>query len=359
MNESKHPRKGLKKPAFMITVISFTLALSVVCYGLADRYLIEHVQTTAIASESATGSIASSSASANAAAVASSNPGTATTQSTSEDVTTLANAADDTSSISPGTNAAIQAAYDDWSYTSDSVQISITKVETGSGSGKVTYYVADVQVADGVNINTAFAKDLVGQNITQDTSVIAENNDAILAINGDYYGFRDDGILIRNGVVYRDLGTRDGLALNEDGTLSTYDETTTDAAALQASGVTDTFSFGPILVHDGTALSDFGKVTVDTNMGNRSIQNANPRTGIGMISANHYVFIVVDGRSEGYSRGVTLEEFAGIFEDLGCTEAYNLDGGGSSTMTFMGRVVNNPLGKGNERGVSDILYIAE
>ncbi|MNI92144.1 hypothetical protein D3C73_1499040 [compost metagenome] len=56
---------------------------------------------------------------------------------------------------------------------------------------------------------------------------------------------------------------------------------------------------------------------------------------------------------------MTLTEFAQVFADLGCTEAYNLDGGGSSTMYFMGRVVNNPLGKNRERGVSDILYVKE
>ncbi|MNW12867.1 hypothetical protein D3C71_2106620 [compost metagenome] len=78
-----------------------------------------------------------------------------------------------------------------------------------------------------------------------------------------------------------------------------------------------------------------------------------------MLAPNHYVFIVVDGRKEGYSRGMTLTEFAQTFADLGCTEAYNLDGGGSSTMYFMGRVVNNPLGKNRERGVSDILYVKE
>ena len=67
----------------------------------------------------------------------------------------------------------------------------------------------------------------------------------------------------------------------------------------------------------------------------------------------------IDGRSSGYSRGVTLTEFARIFESLGCTQAYNLDGGGSSTLYFQGRVVNNPLGRSQERGVSDILYISE
>jgi exopolysaccharide biosynthesis protein len=69
------------------------------------------------------------------------------------------------------------------------------------------------------------------------------------------------------------------------------------------------------------------------------------------------VFIVVDGRSPGYSRGVALSEFAQIFKDLGCTIAYNLDGGGSSAMYFMGDLVNNPLGRGRERGISDILYV--
>jgi exopolysaccharide biosynthesis protein len=70
------------------------------------------------------------------------------------------------------------------------------------------------------------------------------------------------------------------------------------------------------------------------------------------------VFVVVDGRNPGYSKGVTMSEFAQIFKDLGCTTAYNLDGGGSSTMYFLGNMVNNPLGKDNERRISDILYIA-
>jgi len=52
-----------------------------------------------------------------------------------------------------------------------------------------------------------------------------------------------------------------------------------------------------------------------------------------------------------------LVEFAKVFDDLGCTDAYNLDGGGSSTMYFMDKVVNNPFGKEKERSVSDILYI--
>lgn len=247
-----------------------------------------------------------------------------------------------------------EATYDDWSYTRSDLEIKIEKVE--SGSDKVTYFVADIQVKDTFDLYSAFAKNKFGRNIVETTSNIAKDNDAIFAINGDYYGFREDGILIRNEVTYRDTATRDGLAFYEDGTMKTYDETSTSADELISSGVVDTFSFGPILVENSQSITDFESVKIDKNMGNSSIQNSNPRTGVGIISPNHYVFVVVDGRKEGYSKGMNLNELAQVFEELGCTDAYNLDGGGSSTMYFMGRVVNNPLGKNEEREVSDILY---
>ena len=53
-----------------------------------------------------------------------------------------------------------------------------------------------------------------------------------------------------------------------------------------------------------------------------------------------------------------MTEFAEIFVSLGAEVAYNLDGGGSTAMIFQGNLVNNPLGKGQERGTSDIVYIA-
>ena len=249
-----------------------------------------------------------------------------------------------------------EATYDDWSYKRSDLEIKIEKVESGSRNDKITYFVADVQIKDTSNLYSAFAKNKFGRNIVETTSSMANDNNAIFAINGDYYGFREDGILIRNGVTYRDTATRDGLAFYDDGTMKTYDETSTSEDDLISSGVLDTFSFGPTLVENSQAITNFDSVKIDKNMGNSSIQNSNPRTGVGMISPNHYVFVVVDGRKEGYSKGMTLNEFAQVFEELGCQAAYNLDGGGSSTMYFMGRVVNNPLGKSEEREVSDILY---
>lgn len=245
----------------------------------------------------------------------------------------------------------------DTSYTSDDAAITVSTIVTGSGSSQVTYYVADVVLTDATALRSAFAQNQFGLNITEDTSDIASDVGAVLAINGDYYGFRSTGIVIRNGVVYRDAGAREGLAFYRDGHVEVYDETATTADELVAAGVWNTVSFGPALVEDGAVVAGIDQVEVDTNIGNHSIQGDQPRTAVGVIDDNHLVLVVVDGRSPGYSAGVDMDELAQIMLDLGCTTAYNLDGGGSSTMYFDGEVINQPS-NGGERGVSDILYVA-
>lgn len=303
-------KRKIKRSRYILILIA--LAFAAVIYLLADRYLIEHVEGNAVLA-------------------------------TESNITT--------------TEAAGNVVTDDWNYQSDNASISIKKVQTGSGKDLVTYFVADVQLSDSSSLKSAFAKNEYGRNIVEKTSEIASDNKAIFAINGDYYGFRSDGVLIRNGILYRDEPARTAAALFKNGTLLTFDETEVSSSSLLEEGALQTLSFGPILIKNGEVVDDFGKVAVDTNFGNRSIQGSNPRTGIGMISPNHFVFVVVDGRMENYSKGMTLPQFADVFAKLGCTEAYNLDGGGSSTMYFNGKVVNNPLGKQEERAISDILYI--
>jgi exopolysaccharide biosynthesis protein len=242
----------------------------------------------------------------------------------------------------------------DSSYTSSTLSISISEVVTGSGDDTVTYYVADVQVATGTILQAGLA---TGTHDTADTSDIAESCAAVLAINGDYYGARNDGIIIRNGEIIRDDGVRTGLALYQDGHMEVFDETETSAEELLAAGVWNTYSFGPALLVDGTIPDDVSSYEVEQNP-KHPIQGRDPRTAIGMIDTNHFVFVVVDGRDAGYSKGVTLEELAQIMRSLGCTTAYNLDGGGSSTMWFMGELVNRPSGKSGERDISDILFVS-
>jgi exopolysaccharide biosynthesis protein len=243
-------------------------------------------------------------------------------------------------------------------YASSTADITIKTVVTGSGTGRVTYFVADVTVTDATIVRSAFAGDEFGENIIAVPSRIAADAGAVLAINGDYYGFRDTGIVIRDGVAFRDKGARQGLACYADGSAKLYDETTTSAAELVAAGVWNTLSFGPGLVENGKVLAGVDTVEIDTNFGNHSVQGEQPRTGVGLVADNHLLFVVVDGRSTGYSRGVTMGGLARIFVEHGADLAYNLDGGGSSAMVFNDKLVNNPLGTGEERGTSDILYVA-
>lgn len=317
----RRPKRRRLRNGLLAGGLVIVLAAGGTAAWAADRFLVEHVEIADVSTYEAENSTVQTDAAASAA-------------DTTEALVT------------------------DTSYTDGDTTITISKVTTGSGSDTVTYYVADVVVDDATQLRSAFAKDQFGENITENTSTIAAENDAIFAINGDYYGFRSTGIEIRNGVVYRDEGAREGLAFYTDGHVAAYDETQTTAAELLAAGVWNTVSFGPAIVQNGAVVDGIESVEVDTNVGNHSIQGEQPRTAVGIIDENHYVFVVVDGRDEGYSRGVTLTELADIMTGLGATTAYNLDGGGSSTMYFNGVVVNQPS-NGGERGTSDILYVAQ
>lgn len=310
-----------------------------------DRFVIDHVEISDVSAYEA------SMAGTTTAGTTTAGTTTAGTSASSSSTSTS------TSGTTGSTTGSTDAVLTDTSYTSDDTGITVSTVVTGSGSSTVTYFVADIVVDDATQVRSAFAENSFGENIIENTSDIAADNDAIFAINGDYYGFRDTGIVIRNGVVFRDDGARQGLAFYRDGTVKVYDETATTADQLVADGVWNTLSFGPALLEDGQIVSGIDDVEVDTNFGNHSIQGEQPRTAVGIIDANHYVFVVVDGRSPGYSAGVTMTGLAEIMQSLGATTAYNIDGGGSSTMYFNGEVVNDPLGEGEERGTSDILYI--
>jgi exopolysaccharide biosynthesis protein len=231
----------------------------------------------------------------------------------------------------------------------------ITTETVGTGSDAAVVTTAIIDLDDATQLRSAFADDAFGENITELPSVIAEQVGASLAINGDYYGFRDTGIVIRNGVLYRDEAAREALVLYRDGTAAIVDETTTSGEQLLADGAWQTLSFGPALVDDGEVVDGIDSIEVDTNFGNHSIQGDQPRTAIAVLDDGSIAFVVVDGRSDA-SAGMTLTELAEHLQSIGAVTAYNLDGGGSSTMVVDGEVVNTPSNDG-ERATSDILYV--
>lgn len=232
-------------------------------------------------------------------------------------------------------------------YEDDNVIIEVTKKEFGNGDDKVTYYVADVRIRNLSHFTTALAKDKYGTNIKDESISMAEDNDAILAITGDSYGNNDTGIVVRNGVLYRDdENDADVCVLFTDGTMETYTADEFDADEVWSKGVWQAWCFGPgLLDGDGNILTDFVSTTY--------LSDEHPRSALGYIEPGHYIFMVVDGRDEGYSRGVSLTELATLMHLEGCVTAFNLDGGRSASMVFDGEYVN----QASDREISDIICI--
>lgn len=238
----------------------------------------------------------------------------------------------------------------DTEYHDDQIDIVLTTMRVED----TTVYVADVQLADISLLKTALAGNTYARNLTETTSVQAANAGAILAINGDYYGAQERGYVLRNGVLYRasaQSGT-DALVIGADGNFRIITEGETSADTLVREGAWQVLTFGPALINGG-------QVTVSSSDEVGRAMTSNPRTAIGQIREGHYLLVVSDGRTK-ESAGLSLRQLAELMQSLGAQIAYNLDGGGSSTMVFQGCVVNNPTTNGRsirERSVSDIVYI--
>jgi len=233
------------------------------------------------------------------------------------------------------------------SYKDENIEISIETVRLYD----TDIYIADVKVRNIEYLKAAFAQNTYGRNINEKTSAIAKEQNAIFAINGDYYGFRRSGWVLRNGILYRSGGSGVALLMDDEGNLSCDN----DNASIEEQTISlwQIWSFGPPLVVDGAIF-----VTKNQEISGRS-SSSNPRTAIGQVGELHYVFIVSDGRTD-TSSGLSLYELASLFKERGCQIAYNLDGGGSSSMYFNGKIINKPTTNGkriSEREISDIVFI--
>ena len=268
-----------------------------------------------------------------------------------ETISTVSSASS-SSNAEAASKASETATVTDNSYSDDNISVTLTEKTVSN----TQVYISDVTVSSSEYLKTAFAQNTYGNNVTAKTSETAANNNAILAVNGDYYGANTTGYVIRNGVVYRDTVREDSsngdLAIYKDGSLKIIYEDQVSADQLVKDGVVNLLTFGPSLVENG-------EIVVDTNSEVGQSMSSNPRTAIGIIDENHYIIIVSDGRTS-ESEGLSLYQLAEIMKSYGVKTAYNLDGGGSSTLYFNGQVINKPTTNGNtisERSVSDIVYI--
>ena len=268
-----------------------------------------------------------------------------------ETISTVPNTSS-TSNTAAASQAAKNAQVTDTSYSDGNISVTLTEKTVE----ETQVYVADITLSSSDYLKTALAQNSYGTNVTAKTSVTAAENNAILAVNGDYYGANSSGYVIRNGVVYRDSVREDAsngdLAIYKDGSFKIIYEDQVSADQLVQDGVVNLLAFGPSLVENG-------EISVDTNTEVGQAMSSNPRTAIGIIDENHYIIVVSDGRTS-ESKGLSLYQMAEVTKSYGVKTAYNLDGGGSSTLYFNGQVINKPTTGGSkisERAVSDIVYI--
>ncbi|MBQ8094894.1 MAG: phosphodiester glycosidase family protein [Clostridia bacterium] len=250
-------------------------------------------------------------------------------------------------------------------YESDTLKISIEQWCYAFNNTNLRFFVADVHTTRPDQLQTAFAGDeynLKPSSTSESTSDIAERHGAVLAVNGDYYnsqkdGFYKYGLVIRNGVLYRDKRTNyQMLMIMNDGSFRTFPTNTYEEGSGERylnEGAVQCFNFGPILVDNGeiTELPKSYKISTKDSI-------REPRTAIGWVDENHYIVIVADGRRKGNhwsDLGMTLQELQEVFKERGARVAYNMDGGGSATMVLNGELVNKTSGS-RERVVSDIIY---
>ena len=240
----------------------------------------------------------------------------------------------------------------DHSYTSPQVSITIETKEFDAGNGKSVYHVADIYVASLDNFRTYTANNELADWSTQDAMTMDRDCHAILAISGDFYTYQSTGFLARNGVLWKSDQTRcDLCVLYNTGVMACYKASDYTVEDIWERGVAQDWNFGPSLLDEnGHVLPDY-QVSV-------AVSYPNPRSAVGYYEPGHYCFVVVDGRQDDYSKGVTVPELAQIFEELGCSVAYNLDGGGSALMTFLHeRYSRQSNGAGRELG--DMLIVTE
>ena len=214
-----------------------------------------------------------------------------------------------------------------------------------------TVQVIRVKIADPSQIRTAMSA-RYGSTNTNLGPTLARRNKAVLAINGDFFNFNNRGYLVRQGKLYRDRpdGVYDVLIIDDKGDLHILPKATHQQLAAFPGVMVNTFNFGPGLVINGVMTESF---TDNESVPEKKTQ----RICIGQTGPLSYICIATEGPENKGSVGLTLAEFAQLALDQGCINAYNLDGGSSSTVVLQNKKIN-ALSTGKTRPICDILYFS-
>lgn len=251
-----------------------------------------------------------------------------------------------------------------WRYASDTLRIEIFRREQEKPAR--VWYEAEVFCAEGSTGPRMIANDPENWKYSQDyPHKIARKTGTVLAVSSDFAHLRlqqkksKPGIIIRNGKIWSDKTKKqngkgfpnlDCLAIWPDGDMKVFYSDEKTAEEYITDGAVDVLAFGPILIRDGE-LNEEGLKKYGTSRAER--------TAVGMVEKGHYWFMMLEGRIK-RSKGDNIRFLAEKLLDKGCVTGFNLDGGDTSCIVFMGHQLCKMMdGRKNKpsRRTSDILGV--
>ncbi len=243
-------------------------------------------------------------------------------------------------------------ANDQWHYETGTLKVSVEEKETSY----TRYWVCHVQTFSPAQLCSALCGGTYGEPRATVSEELAVHN-GVIGINGSGFSYSSGKpapgkTMIKDGEIYEDVYSNGNImCVTGDGGMFTAAAGLT-AERLLKRNVKDTYCFGPTLIENGQ------KYPIARSGDFRQTYRYQ-RTAVGMVSPGEYYLVVVQGDGAGGSQGMTYGELQRVFLDLGCIYAYNLDGGGSTTLVFKGRVVNVLTDASGERPCGDILYFID
>jgi|GEM_PF-812597 exopolysaccharide biosynthesis protein len=355
----------MKKQSLILLSISILGALAVagtMAGNLLDTFYGAHA--VGVATSTNNNFWGDSSSSSSSTDTSTSSTSTSSTSTSAGSSSSSATSSSSSSSVSSSTS----------SYSTTSVTYTTGKYTVLTGKS-ITYHLVEVKLAHTshlrrnivTNSSGSYGNNITATMSSQINTVTNQGYKILAAINGDscYWGDGTDGYVIANGTTYssnqRAYNTLDDFAIYKDFTVGTYTEASTsiDTVTSTRGGCWQSWGFGPALVKNGAVA-----VTSSSEIGSATSAGSNPRSAIGYLGLNHYYFLSTDiygSNRQIHGCEFSLVDLGNFLLKLGCTYAYNLDGGGSASMYVAsegsGLVNNNTYSY--ERDLSDIIYVYE
>ena len=221
-------------------------------------------------------------------------------------------------------------------------------------------HIARIQVSDPSQIRPAVGNpEKLATTRTKAVSTIAKSNNAVIAINGDNYTDKPDKTTFEyrmtKKIRSKSNRTKDILIIDDQGDFHLFVKSQgikefPEQLKKDGRKLVNAFTFGPALVKDGELMK------IDENYGYNP-HGREPRAAIGQTGKLSYVLVIVQAADRNGKSGMSQEKLGELMYELGCVQAFNLDGGNSAELVFGDRIIKG-MSSGDERTLSDIIYFA-